>query len=215
MTQKNHYLIENKKPVETVYELKNEIPNFEEFTNSYEYDENVANSYESEYQERLLTDPQYGPWNETSKEVAKIASKTVISVGVAGAVLATGGAAAPVVLGGLAAGSGGYLVREIARDNDNEFFEWVGDTAFDTGLGLLTGSLAGPTSSVPNNLARHIAKETSKGGPAIAFLMRAAKEGFDEFSGVVGSYGNASQIYHAIHRDNGTSYKSDCPVCNK
>jgi len=51
MTQKdNTYLIENKKPVETVCELKNEVPSFEEFLQTYEYDEHRANLYEDEYQ---------------------------------------------------------------------------------------------------------------------------------------------------------------------
>lgn len=66
MTQKNPYLIENKKPVETVYELKNEtqgvvgnqIPSFEEFANAYEYDEKIANSY---YLENQTQEKGYGP----------------------------------------------------------------------------------------------------------------------------------------------------------
>jgi hypothetical protein len=33
---------------ETVYELKNEIPSFEEFMKTYEYDERIINSYKDE-----------------------------------------------------------------------------------------------------------------------------------------------------------------------
>ena len=33
---KEKFIIENKKPVETVYELKNETPSFEEFMETYE-----------------------------------------------------------------------------------------------------------------------------------------------------------------------------------
>src|ERR1043165_4576362 len=42
MVNENIKLIaENKKPVETVYELKNEVPSFEEFMKTYESDENL------------------------------------------------------------------------------------------------------------------------------------------------------------------------------
>ena len=57
-TQKNHYLIENKKPFETFYELKNEIPSLEEFLDSYDYDENISNSYRLENQNQ---EKGYGP----------------------------------------------------------------------------------------------------------------------------------------------------------
>jgi hypothetical protein len=41
MTKENLIPIENKKPVETVYELKNEVPSFEEFMKTYEADGKV------------------------------------------------------------------------------------------------------------------------------------------------------------------------------
>ena len=41
MTKENLIPIENKKPFEMVYELKNEAPSFEEFMESYEYDSNL------------------------------------------------------------------------------------------------------------------------------------------------------------------------------
>ena len=125
----------------------------------------------------------------------------------AGAILATGGAAAPIVLGGIAATAGGKLVKEVAKENDNEFFEWLGDTVSDTGINMLTGSLAGPASSVPNNLASHI------GGRTAFQVMRNTKETYDAVSlSVDGVYG-VGRYYHAEHRDEGISYKSDCPVC--
>jgi hypothetical protein len=61
MTSQNPYLIENKKPVETVQELKNEVPFFEEFLSTYEYDEHRANLYEAEYQDRVLYSSKIGP----------------------------------------------------------------------------------------------------------------------------------------------------------
>jgi hypothetical protein len=41
MTNNNGIPFEVKKPVETVYELKNEIPSFEEFMKTYENDGNL------------------------------------------------------------------------------------------------------------------------------------------------------------------------------
>ena len=41
MTKENLIPIENKKPFETVAELKNEVPSFEEFMKTYESDENL------------------------------------------------------------------------------------------------------------------------------------------------------------------------------
>jgi hypothetical protein len=49
--------------------------------------------------------------------------KTVISVGTAGAILATGGAAAPVVLSGVIAATGGKLAKEAGKELDCEFLE--------------------------------------------------------------------------------------------
>ena len=43
--------------------------------------------------------------------------------------------------------------------------------------------------------------------------MRATKEGYDKFSKLVDESENASRLYHAIHKDEGISYKSDCPIC--
>jgi hypothetical protein len=50
MPKNNPYLIENKKPVETVYEIKNEYktPSFEEFMETYEADEKIIDSYKDE-----------------------------------------------------------------------------------------------------------------------------------------------------------------------
>jgi len=48
MVKNNGIPIEVKKPVETVYEIKNETPSFEEFMETYEADEKVINSYRDE-----------------------------------------------------------------------------------------------------------------------------------------------------------------------
>jgi len=92
---------------------------------TYEEDKEVIDNYYYEIDSygdiRIVK--CYGPGNETSKEVFKVVGKTVISVGAAGAILATGGAAAPIVIGGAAAGLGGKIVKEAAKECNNEFFE--------------------------------------------------------------------------------------------
>lgn len=63
---KNLIPIENKKPVETVYELKAEYPSFEEFQKTYQADEAVISSYENE----LLANGEvvgYGPCKVCNK----------------------------------------------------------------------------------------------------------------------------------------------------
>jgi len=65
---------------ETIYELKNEIPSYEEFMQSYKVDE--ANEFlsEAEYQDQALNGPRYGPGNTQSAETV---TKKVLSVGLA------------------------------------------------------------------------------------------------------------------------------------
>jgi hypothetical protein len=62
-------LINDKKPVELVQELKDEykIPSFEEFMKTYEPNEEVEVITEAEYQDRVLHGPQFGPGNEKNK----------------------------------------------------------------------------------------------------------------------------------------------------
>ena len=61
MPKLNPYLIENKKPVETVYEIKDEykIPSFEEFMKDYEYDDNL--NYDDLNSDDIGTPKAYGP----------------------------------------------------------------------------------------------------------------------------------------------------------
>lgn len=56
----------NKKPVETVYEMKNEFPTYEEFMKTYEVDERVADSYNSVFEsyESISESKGYGPCSD-------------------------------------------------------------------------------------------------------------------------------------------------------
>ena len=46
---------------EMVYELKSEIPTFEEFMKTYESENKIVNSYEDELEAKAVQGPQYGP----------------------------------------------------------------------------------------------------------------------------------------------------------
>ena len=64
MVKENIIPLENKKPFETVYELKNETPSFEEFMKTYESDDEIVRSYEDELETKAIQGPQYGPGKE-------------------------------------------------------------------------------------------------------------------------------------------------------
>lgn len=64
MTGNNKILIENKKPFETVQELKNETPNFEEFMKTYEVDENL--NYDDLTYSDISEIKGYGPCSSCS-----------------------------------------------------------------------------------------------------------------------------------------------------
>jgi len=69
MTKNNEYIIPkevNKKPFETVYELKNETPSFEEFMKTYENDGNV--NYADLNSDDISESRGYGPcnWNNSN-----------------------------------------------------------------------------------------------------------------------------------------------------
>jgi hypothetical protein len=112
-------LAENKKPVETVYELKNEYPTYEEFVKVYKSEEGVVDNYELEvdsYGDIRIKGTYYGPgfWSEFGGPV----SKTLISMGASALIVGTGGAAAPIVLGGVALTAGGKVVKEVGKEID-------------------------------------------------------------------------------------------------
>jgi len=68
MTNNNQIPIEVKKPVETVYELKEEykIPSFEEFMKTYNADEKV--SYDDLESFNVGNPKGYGPGNERKEQ---------------------------------------------------------------------------------------------------------------------------------------------------
>jgi len=143
MPKLNPYLIENKKAqIEEIREIenqelitpeeqakivdklvKNEIPSYEEFMKTYQEDEGASNSYYYEIDSYgdIRVVKCYGPgfWDEIGSPV----SKALISMGASALIVGTGGAAAPIVLSGVALGVGGKAAKEIGKACDNEFLE--------------------------------------------------------------------------------------------
>ena len=61
---------------ETVYELKNEIPSFEEFMRNWKKDKGVSDSYDLESEDQTLYGPQYGPsGRKKKKKLVKVNGK--------------------------------------------------------------------------------------------------------------------------------------------
>src|SRR4051794_21395568 len=83
-------IIENKKPTETVYEIKNEIPSFEEFMKDYNENEKVKNSYQGEFESYsdIRVGRSYGPGNnqlfdeEETDKLSRYMSRYLVSKGI-------------------------------------------------------------------------------------------------------------------------------------
>ena len=123
----------NKKPFETVYELKDEykVPSFEEFMKTYEPSEKVEFLAEAEYQDRVSHGPKFGPGNEQSVAATVAAAGATVVGGVV--IVVTGGVAAPAVAAvGTRVVQGAYEVYHVRNHLEAR------QLAF--GLGLGTGA---------------------------------------------------------------------------
>ena len=129
-------IVENKKPVEEVREIENEIPSFEEFMKTYEPSEESELLTEAEYQDRVLHGSQYGPGNEQSKNAAKEIgglALTTLTIVCPPAGLAVGG--------GIAA-AGTVIAVAGAVDNDPECIK-DGFDIFAIGMGSAVSGASG------------------------------------------------------------------------
>lgn len=235
-TQKNPYLVNNKLPeIATIsyFDINewNKDLTKEQLTQQWHID----SVYESEYQHRTLTGPQYGPGNEQSKETAKsvgkVGAKMAITTAASGALVAATGGLGAVVIGGLVVAEG-YCVKKIGESINNDTVSLVGDLVFDTGIGTVTGGVFSTattslvsqgTKSIGHKAAQEIAKngrQMTEGarlliscGKTMAELandLRMLEKAYDFGSA---TYEVTSYTYHGKHKDLGYDYKSDCPVC--
>jgi len=165
MPKLNPYLIENKQAqIEEIREIDYQVPSYEEFMKTYEPSEEIEILTETEYQDRLLHGPQYGPGNEQSRSVAK----KIGSIALATTYFTPLGAVTgPMTV--VAAGTGGAMwAVGKASDDDGlreagDFFFW---TAFDAGVeGLSAGTL-------------------NAGAPAIAKLTKEVCKGINELGSI-------------------------------
>ena len=88
--------------------------------------------------------------------------------------------------------------------------EWIGDTACDTGIGVVTGSVAGWGSS---SLASHIGNSGKAGGALVGGTMKISKEGYDRYGNTKTAAECAGRRKHRKHQEEGINYVSYCSVC--
>ena len=149
-------IVENKKPIETVYELKDEykIPSFEEFMKDYKADEKV--NYDDLDSSDVGTAKSYGPGNNTSSEgVAKGTVGVVggIGIGVLGIVCPPVGIGAAATVGAM--GAGAKAVNHFVPEDSKvkEVLDVVGDSY------EIAGAIGGSTTSVKQAASRALIKK--------------------------------------------------------
>jgi len=222
MPKLNPYLIpkENIVKTEEVRYLNNEIPTYEEFLKNYKVDERIKDSYEAEYQDKLLHGPQYGPGNETSKEVVKFGIKTVGGIGLGAVIAATGPFAIP--FGALAVAEG-YCLKKAAETSDNEVVReavgLVGDTVMGGGVSGTASAVVGTaSSSLVSRGANQVLNSAVTTGSEELFrawaYTKAAQIGYDLGSRSKVALEGFASFYHGLHKDKGFEYERDCAVCN-
>jgi hypothetical protein len=219
MTQKNPYLIpkENIKKVEEVRELKEEInPAYREFIARSLQERQILivnksklspaarakiiKRHGSDYLSEKAFNrdiAMYGPG--FFEDVGGFIVKTAATTAAAGAIVATGGAAAPLIGAGMWAG--GKLAEEIGKDCDNQFLRSVGSFTKDTGFGTMTSGLF-----------------TGEGAVTTAVKNGWSLEKVEKINKVMeyrGYLENAQAInYHNMHKERGKYYDRDCELCN-
>jgi hypothetical protein len=216
MPKLNPYLIkENYKKVEEVREIenkelitpkeqarlkKNEHLSYEEFMKTYEGEEGVIDSYEFEvdsYGDIRIKGTYYGPgfWDD----VVPFVGKAIATTAAAGAIVATGGTAAPLIGAGMWAG--GKVAEEVGKETDNGFLRSVGSFTKDTGFGTITGGLFTGEGAVQTAV---------KNGWSLDKVERINK------ALAVRDYAqNGIAICeHNKHRERGISYDRNCELCN-
>jgi hypothetical protein len=213
MVKENIIPIENKKPVEIVYELKDceikKSPLSPAARNKIIKRHGSDYLSERAFNHDIALTQMYGPgfWDEIGSPVTKF----LVSAGASALIVGTGGAAAPIVLTGAALAGGGKIAKEIGKETDCEVLEWIGDTVCDTGIGTLTGSLVGGSSS----LASHIGNSGKDVSAVVSGTMRTAKFSHDVYGKVELGTECTYRVNHRKHQERGISYNPNCPVCTK
>ena len=121
---------------ETVYELKNETPSFEEFMKTYQPSEESEILAEAEYQDRVLNGPRYGPgWGEWVGWTAKKAASAALVVSYFTPV-------APFTISAtVAVGATGAIAMSTGNKSDQEIGGHLMDVAVDAVIGVAGAQL--------------------------------------------------------------------------
>ena len=115
----------------------------------------------------------------------------------AGAIVASGGTAAPLIGAGMWVG--GKAVEEIGKETDCQFLRTVGGLTKDTGFGSMTAiAFADP------NFIEKIA----------SFGIRGAEKTKKTYEWLERGIAIGEIKEHFEHKERGTSYKRNCGVCN-
>lgn len=155
--------------------------------------------------------------------------KTVISTVAAGSIIASGGATVPLLLATGATGYGtGKFIKQAAKESDSEFWEWVGDTISDTGVGVFTGGVIG-TSTIGKggkSLASALADNAFKKGIRVVgtngckvlintwAYTKMVQYGYEVCGQGKKAWEALFNLLHNKHKNEGINYESECPVCN-
>lgn len=152
----------------------------------------------------------YGPgfWDEPLGQVIKFGGKVAVSTFAAGSIIATGGATAPLLLGTGASTWGlGKMTKMIAEAEEIEWLKDVADVVSDTGFGVATGALIGPSGQGFKSLATHI-------GEGASFSAKLVKEFHDMYNTWEKVKDIKAADFHLRHRSVGIDYHRWCGVCN-
>lgn len=182
---------------ETVYELKERNYEIKTSKLSLAARSKIIKRYGSDYlSERAFAHDialmeMYGPgiW----EDIGGFAIKTVATTVAAGAIIATGGTAAPFIGAGMWAG--GKVAEEIGKETDCQLLRSIGSFTKDTGFGAVAG-LAFSDAKFISELAsvgidaNKLSKIKDLAEPTLAIKK------------------------HTAHKNRGISYDRDCEVCN-
>ena len=195
------------KPVETVYEIKNEykVPCYEEFMKDYKVDKKVEDSYKGEFTERDKV-PSYGPGgSQSSYSDNRDESRRGRHLGKAFVGFASGTATriagpAPSLITGAVAKTVGEIGHALSSDDEwKDAWKYTSELGEDMAKGVIIGQIVG-TAIAP-------AFESSSSA-----LVREGWTLWQEFQDK-GGWDKSMMEFHKYHRAAGKDYCSCCDVC--
>jgi hypothetical protein len=151
---------------------------------------------------------------ETTKFVGKVAG----GMAVGGAIVATGGAAAPLIGAGVA--TSGYFFKKAAEQDDCPVVGYLADVAMGGGTGVVGSAVVGK--AVSSSLASKGAdlalnSALSNGSEELLrvwMYTKAAQTGYHLGSKSKQVLEGFANFYHGAHKGRGIEYESECPICN-